>query len=136
MGKAPMSSAAERLSEALATLAVSSSERGTAPLTVAALCRAAGISRNSLYRYHPEILEALQALRVQQRATSDPGACAEIRRLRAELAQLQAQIPKLAALVDHYFAAATELRTMLERRDRELAELRRRLDSRPAQISR
>jgi hypothetical protein len=38
--------------------------------------------------------------------------------------------------VDHYFAAATELRTMLERRDRELAELRRRLDSRPAQISR
>jgi hypothetical protein len=32
--------------------------------------------------------------------------------------------------------ADAELRTLLERRDREIAELRRRLDSRPAQIAR
>src|ERR1700733_2548957 len=113
-GKASMSSTAERLREALATLAVSFSEQGTGPLTVAALCRATGISRNSLYRYHPQILEALHALRRQQRARREPGECAEIRRQRAELAQLRAQIPKLAALIDHYFAAATELHTLLE----------------------
>ncbi len=131
-----MSSTAERLREALTSLAIASSEQGSAPLTVAALCRATGISRNSVYRYHPQILEALHALRRQQRATREPGDCVEVQRLRVELAQLRAQIPKLAALIDHYFAASTELRTLLERRDRELAELRRRLDSRPAQISR
>jgi AcrR family transcriptional regulator len=130
-----MSSSAERLRQALATLAQPSGE-GVSPVTVAALCRAAGISRNSLYRYHPESLEALHALRRQQRATREPGDCAEVQRLRAELVQLRAQIPKLAALIDHYFAACIELRTLLERRDRELAELRRRLDSRPSRISR
>jgi len=31
----------------------------------------------------------------------------------------------LAALVDHYFAAWKETQTLLERRERELAELRR-----------
>ena len=130
-----MSSNAERLREALESLAKPSGQ-GTPPLTVAALCRAAGISRNSLYRYHPQILEALHALRRQQRATREQADCAEVRRLRAELAQLREQIPKLAALIDHYFAAFTELRTLLGRRDLELAELRRRLDSRPARISR
>jgi AcrR family transcriptional regulator len=130
-----MSSKAERLRDALAALAHPSGP-GTSTLTVAALCRAAGISRNSLYRYHPQILEALHALRRQQRATGEAADCAEVRRLRAELGQMREQIPKLAALVDHYFAASTELRTLLERRDRELAELRRRLDSRPAPISR
>jgi AcrR family transcriptional regulator len=130
-----MSSSAERLREALATLGQPSAE-GASPVTVAALCRAAGISRNSLYRYHPESLEALHTLRRQQRATREPGDCAEVQHLRAELAQLRAQIPKLAALIDHYFGASMELRTVLERRDRELAELRRRLDSRPSRISR
>jgi hypothetical protein len=75
-------------------------------------------------------------MRRQQRATKEPGDCAEIRRLRAELVQLRAQIPKLAALIDHYFAASMELRTLLERRDRELADLRRRLNARPASFSR
>jgi len=131
-----MPSAAERLREALATLARSSSGSDAAPLTVAALCRAAGISRNSLYRYHPQILEALRAQRSEQRAASAPADSIELCRLRAELAQAQAQIPKLAALIDHYFAACTELRTLLERRDRELAELRRRFETRPAQLSR
>lgn len=131
-----MSNNAERLREAMAALAASSLEQDAAPLTVAALCRAAGISRNSLYRYHPQILEALHTLRSQQRAATKPGDGSVVRQLRAELAQLRAQIPKLASLIDHYFAASTELRTLLERRDRELAELRRRLDSRPAHISR
>jgi AcrR family transcriptional regulator len=130
-----MSSTGERLREVLAALAAQS-ELDESPLTVAALCRAAGISRNSLYRYHPQILEALHSLRRQQRATREPDDYAQTRRLRAELVQLRAQIPKLAALIDHYFTAFTELRTLLERRDRELAELRRRLNSRPAQIMR
>jgi transposase-like protein len=130
-----MSSTAERLREALVTLAQPSGQ-GTSTLTVAALCRAGGISRNSLYRYHPQILEELHALRRQQRATGEAADCAEVRRLRVELAQLRLQIPKLAALIDHYFAASTELCTLLGRRDLELAELRRRLDSRPARISR
>ena len=134
-GNALMSSSAERLREALGTLAQSSGQ-GASPLTVAALCRAAGISRNSLYRYHPQVLEALHKLRCQHRAGQESGDCAEVGRLRTELAQLRAVVPKLAALVDHYFAASTEARTLLERRDREIAELRRRLDSRLAYISR
>jgi AcrR family transcriptional regulator len=134
-GNITMSNTADQLREVLATIA-STYGQGASPLTVAALCRAAGISRNSLYRYHPQILEELHALRRQQRATQESSDCAEFRRLRAELVQLRAQIPKLAALIDHYFAASTELRTLLERRDREIAELRRRFDTRPAKISR
>ena len=130
-----MSSTAERLRESLAALAQPSG-KGTSTLTVAALCRAAGISRNSLYRYHPQILEAMHALRLQQGATGRLPSARKSGALRAELAQLRLQIPKLAALIDHYFAASTELRTLLERRDRELAELCRRLDSQPAQFSR
>jgi len=34
-------------------------------------------------------------------------------------------VTALAALVDHYFAAWQETRTLLERRERELPELRR-----------
>jgi AcrR family transcriptional regulator len=130
-----MATAAERLHQALATLA-QPQRRGASPLTVAALCRAAGVSRNSLYRYHPEILEALHAQRRGPRAGVVLDPSGEIQRLRAECACLRAQIPKLAALIDHYYAAATELRALLERRDRELAELRRRLDERPVRLSR
>lgn len=51
---------------------------------------------------------------------------------RAENIGLRADIAKLAALVDHYFAAYRETPSLLERRDRELAELRNKLKLRPA----
>jgi hypothetical protein len=41
---------------------------------------------------------------------------------------------QLAALVDHYYCAYRESQGVLERRDRELSELRRRLDSKPTGV--
>jgi hypothetical protein len=51
---------------------------------------------------------------------------------RAENIGLRADIGKLAALVDHYYAAYRETASVLERRDRELAELRGKILARPA----
>jgi hypothetical protein len=45
--------------------------------------------------------------------------------LRRQNRDLREHVAKLAALVDHYFTAWQEARLQLERRDRELAELRR-----------
>ena len=53
-------------------------------------------------------------------------------RRRAENIELRADIAKLAALVDHYYAAYRETASLLERRDRDLAELRSKLKLRPA----
>lgn len=53
-----------------------------------------------------------------------------------DYASLQDQLSKLAALIDHYYAAYREARAMLDRRDRELAELRRKLDCVPAPFRR
>jgi hypothetical protein len=91
----------------------------------------AGVSRNSLYRYHAPILKAL---RDHQR--NCPGfAHAKARKFvierRAENIQLRADIAKLTALVDHYYAAYRETTALLERRDRELAELRGKLQLKP-----
>ena len=86
-------SAGQRLREALAELVRQQASDNTSPApTATALCELAGVSRNALYRYHPDVLQELH---------------------------------KLAALVDHYFAAWQETRVLLERRERELAELRR-----------
>ena len=57
-------------------------------------------------------------------------------RLRREAAQLREQLGKLAALVDHYYAAYRDLQSLLGRRDRELADLRRRLETAPIALSR
>jgi hypothetical protein len=51
---------------------------------------------------------------------------------RAENIGLRAYIAKLTALVDHYYAAYRETASLLERRDRELAEARNKLKLRPA----
>ena len=48
-----------------------------------------------------------------------------LKRLRDENDELHLQVSKLAALVDHYFAAWQEASSALQRRERELAELRR-----------
>ena len=88
-----------------------------------ALCELAGVSRNALYRYHSDVLHELHKLQPQRHRY--PG-CAEraMQRLRDENQGLREQVTKLAALVDHYFAAWQEASLVLQRRDRELVELR------------
>ncbi len=118
-------SAGQRLREALAELVRQQISNGAPqPPTATALCELAGVSRNALYRYHPDVLEELHKLQRQRRG--DPGpAKQETQQLREENKELRYQVTALAALVDHYFAAWQETRTLLERRERELAELRR-----------
>ena len=120
-----------RLTRALATL----TERAPKPskVTVAELCRLANVSRNSLYRYHTPILAEL---RKHQRPESSARARAlrSAERHRSENGLLRNRVAKLAALVDHYFAAHREAAALLKRRDRELAELRSRLTLQPAII--
>jgi hypothetical protein len=48
-----------------------------------------------------------------------------LQQLRSENEDLRQHVAKLAALVDHYFAAWQETSSLLQRRERELAELRR-----------
>jgi AcrR family transcriptional regulator len=122
----------ERLTEALAVLSHSPGPYDRA--TVAELCRRAGVSRNTLYRYHPNVLEALRRLQKQQGAVPEE-AGADCRALRLELKSLQGQVAKLAALVDHFYGAYRECQVLLERRDREIAELRRSIKS-PIQLRR
>ena len=112
---------AQRLRDALAELCAGSTPE--AP-TASALCELAGVSRNALYRYHPDVLHDLHKL--QRRRCRDPGpAKRESQQLRDENEHLREQVAKLAALIDHYFAAWQEASSMLKRRERELAELRR-----------
>jgi hypothetical protein len=117
-------SAAQRLHDALATLLRSQTGDGSSKkLTALALCQLAGISRNALYRYHPDVLRSLHD--AQSRHRTQPGAAKRIaRQLHQENRELQHQLTQLAALVDHYFAAWQETQRQLERRDREVAELR------------
>ena len=62
-------SAAQRLHDALATLLrqQTAGESSTA-LTASALCQLAGVSRNALYRYHPDVLLWLHEAQGRQRA--------------------------------------------------------------------
>jgi AcrR family transcriptional regulator len=101
-------------------------------VTVAELCRRADVSRNSLYRYHAPILAALRQHHGPKSARTRARRSAE--RHRRENAALRERPAKLVALVDHYFAAYREADALLKRRDRELAELRSRLNMQPAII--
>lgn len=117
-------SVAQRLQDALATLLKQQTDgESSKALTALALCQLAGISRNALYRYHPEVLLSLHEAQSRQRVR--PAAKRIARQLRQENHELRDQLTQLAALVDHYFAAWQETRLQLERRDREVAELRR-----------
>jgi len=124
--------AKKRLIDALAKFTCASPPSAVHP-TAAALCRLAGVSRNTLYRDHPEIAERIRRLRLR----SGRRYMARTRRLttlRTELGSLRAQLAKLAALTDHYHAAAEELRSQLAHRERELAALRER--ARPIAVHR
>jgi hypothetical protein len=113
--------AAQRLRRALQELA---SREGTGVPTATALCELAAVSRNALYRYHTDVLHELHKLQHQQH---HPPAEADkaLQRLRNENEELHCHMSKLAALVDHYFSAWQEASSMLQRRERELSELRR-----------
>lgn len=56
--------------------------------------------------------------------------------MRRDNARLRERVAGLTALVDHYFGAYREAQSLLERRERELAELRQRLDSKPVALHR
>lgn len=124
--------AAARLGKALALLKRrSSADAAHQGATISELCRLAGVSRNAIYRYHPTVLAALR--RLQGRSADPPGQWARSTHA-ADHARLQDQLSKLAALVDHYYAAYRETRALLDRRDRQLAELRRKFHRAPVAI--
>jgi len=125
-GDGPGIGAGERLREALHELIRQQQVSGgvTAALTAKALCELAGVSRNTLYRYHPAVLHKLHKLRRRHHREPSPER-QDLQRLRNDNEDLRRQATKLAALVDHYFAAWQEASTLLARRERELAELRR-----------
>lgn len=125
--------AAERLEQALAILS-SGDSRGHP--TVSALCELAKVSRNSLYRYHRQVLARLRKLQRQREPSVIPRTCKHAFAQRSELLALRHQVPRLVALVDHYYAAYRESQALLERREQEVAELRRRFDSKPATFKR
>jgi hypothetical protein len=115
-GKAPSS---QRLRQALAAMA----EEGSLP-TASKLCENAGISRNALYRYHPDVLHELHKLQHQRYRQPSP-AKQRLDQLKGDNDALKLQLTQLAALVDHYFAAWQEASTLLKRRESELSDLRK-----------
>lgn len=117
--------AADRLTQALATLIRRSDSGEPQNATVSELCRLAGVSRNSLYRYHAEVLTDLRKHQCRRLAAAQSKTRNLRERQRTENLALRGQISSLAALVDHYYAAYRETAALLARRDRELAELRR-----------
>lgn len=127
-------SSAERLRQALVALTASASGHPER-LSVSSLCQLANVSRNSLYRYHPDMLRALR----EHQGRAVPGqrgrSPTTIEAQQAELIVLRQQTKKLATLVDHYYAAFREAQALLARREQELAEFRKRLDSEPLRIA-
>jgi len=95
-------------------------------LTVTALCRLAGLSRNTLYRDHPDVLKKFHRHQQQCRQAKAPvpAIADRVRQMREENAIQRKQLAQLAALVDHYWLAYQEASRMLARRERELADLR------------
>jgi hypothetical protein len=133
--KSDKSTAAIRLKRALATLTQRKSSLGKPQYATAAeLCRLAGVSRNSLYRYHGGTLGVLRKLQSERPPELAPSGTRPIEQLRTENTALRQQMAEFAGLIDHYYAAYREAVAMLGRRDRELAAVRRRLDIKPVLI--
>lgn len=118
--RVPSRSVKQRLTEALSTFSAGCARPRA---TVADLCRRAGVSRNTLYRYYPEVVQAVTRLRRRGGSGRKRRQTETLSALRSELMALRAQVAQLATLADHYHTAAEELRTLLARRDRELAAL-------------
>jgi hypothetical protein len=122
----------QRLSEALLIFTDPSSRSQHRP-TISTLCRCAGVSRNTLYRYYPAMADKVRRLR-HQRGHAQATRESVVKALRSEVVALREQLAKVATLADHYFAAAEEQRALVARRDRELAALK--VGSRPSRITR
>src|ERR1700722_6166436 len=103
----------QRLSEALSTLTEPApSSRSQHRPTISTLCRCAGVSRNTLYRYYPAMADKVRRLRRQRgraRATRET----VVKALRSEIVALRDQLAKLATLADHHFAVAEEQRALV-----------------------
>ena len=127
-------SPADRLRQALGTLTARASDRPVR-VTVSALCQLANVSRNSLYRYHPDVLRAVRERQGREISHTSARLRKAVDAQQAELIALRHRTKKLAALVDHYYCAYREAQALLTRREQELAELRRRLDSKPVRIT-
>lgn len=109
----------QRLRQALVAMA----NDGAIP-TASALCEKAAISRNALYRYHPDVVHELHQLQHLRRR--DPSlAKRRLEKLRTDNDALKLQVSQLAALVDHYFSAWQEVSNLLKRRESELCDLRK-----------
>ncbi len=121
--------AAARLTKALGVLKRNKGDAAQGE-TISQLCRLAGVSRNAVYRYHPKILAELR----QQQCRDFHPAGRWASSTGTNHAPLQDQISKLTALVDQYYAAYRETRALLDRRDRQLAELRRKLNTAPVVV--
>jgi hypothetical protein len=130
------STAADRLTRALQTLTRPPDAGEPEKATVAELCRRAGVSRNALYRFHPLVLESLRQYQRACDCTDESKLSGIKQKLSTENASLRKQLHKLAALADHYYLAHREARGLLERRERELADLRRNLKTRPTALLR
>jgi uncharacterized Zn finger protein len=107
----------------------------TTVMTVTELCRLAGVSRNSLYRDYPEVLDKFHQHQKQCRKVAVSATADRLRQLREENAAQRKQLAQLAALVDHYWLAYQEASGVLARRERELADLRKTLHQRSDPIS-
>jgi hypothetical protein len=118
--------AARRLADALETLKAQG-----ARVTAAELCRVAAVSRNSLSRYHQQVLKSLRDHQRRGPDSAQRKARKAAEYQRSENRALRAKIGKLAALVDHYYGAYRETAGLLTRRDRELADVRRQLGTKP-----
>jgi hypothetical protein len=103
-----------------------------ARVTVTELCRLADVSRNAVYRYHTPLLKALREHQRRSPKFAQAKARKSAVQRRAENIGLRQDLSKLAALVDYYYAAYRETAVLLDRRDRELAALRDKLQLRPA----
>jgi hypothetical protein len=123
-----------RLTKALETL-TQRDHGATGTVTVTELCRLADVSRNSLYRYHSPILKTLREHQRRGGRLAQTKARKSAVRRCAENIGLREDIAKLAALVDHYYAAYRETVTLLARRDRELADLRGKMHSKPVLLT-
>ena len=96
-----------RLTEALATLIQRGGDNRGAHATVTELCRIAGVSRNSLYRYHTAILRALRKHQCRRPSAVESKARKSDEQRRIENVALRDHISALAALVDHHYAGVS-----------------------------
>jgi hypothetical protein len=92
------------------------------------------VSRNSLYRFHTTILKALRKHQSGRPGVAESRARKSDEQRRIDNVALREHISTLVALVDHYYTAYQETSTLVERRDRELAQSRRRFKVRPTVV--